>query len=81
MDAVNNLRRVTCGIAFLPLLYIMANLIYSGLAVSDLIKVAQVAKQLRELSIPEDCGARISSGGVDGISTGEISGRTNLFTA
>lgn len=62
MHAVNNLRCVICDIAFLLLLYNMANLIYSGLAASDLIKVAQVAKQLKEPRISEDCHAHIGSG-------------------
>lgn len=59
--AVNNLRCVVCGITFLLLLYIVANLIYSGLDMSDLIKVVQVAKQLKELSFPQDCRARTGS--------------------
>lgn len=57
------LRCVICGITFLLLLYIIADLIYSGLAVCDLIKVVQVAKQLKELSVPEDCGCTYCSGG------------------
>lgn len=60
--AVNNLRSVICGITFLLLLYIMGNLIYSGLAMSDLIKVVQVEKQLKERRIPEDCHEHVGSG-------------------